>query len=237
MRREPQGGIERRHRVETPIEPEHEFVEISLQMMMTYSVMRPKQPCLEVREGDVDHRRVSFGSFGVAIKHQGFVRATQFRQIVVSLPAIGAHNGPFRDILPHEFREFLGPPAWHDAQPQSASVNHSPVLLAFGDRRPGAYLDGSNAKISAFRAVKAIWPSQMLQVSCAGFVVGKNPLKLGKRCGEAAGVHSVKLAPTHQFGKQPDRQSSTFRPNAIPYRRRPQRFSALRKAKRFPRNG
>ena len=111
---------------------------------MTDSVMRPKQPCLEVREGDVDHRKVSIGSFGVSIKHQGFVRVAQFRQFIVALPAISKHNSPFRHIFLHELREFLGPTAWHEAQPQSACVDLSPVLHAFGAGRPGAYFDGPN---------------------------------------------------------------------------------------------
>ncbi len=60
MSREPQGGVECCHRVEAPIEAEHKFVEISLQVMLTNSVMRSKQPCLEVREGDMDHWKVSY---------------------------------------------------------------------------------------------------------------------------------------------------------------------------------
>ena len=48
------------------------------------------------------------------------------------------------DILLHEFSEFLGSAAWHEAQPQSAGVGNSLVLLAFLDRHPGAYLDGPN---------------------------------------------------------------------------------------------
>src|ERR1700674_4148346 len=112
--------------------------------MRTDSVMRPTQPCLEVREGDVDHRKVSIGSFRVSIKHQGLVRVAQFRQVIVALPAIGTHNGPIRHILLHKFREFLGSAAWHEAQPQSACVDHSLVFLAFDAGRTGAYLYRSN---------------------------------------------------------------------------------------------
>ena len=144
MRREPQGGVECRHRVEAPIEPKHKFIEICLQMTMADSMMRPKQPCFEVGEGNVNHRKVSIGSFGVTIKHQGFVRVAQFRQVIVARPAISTHDRTLRHILPDELREFLCSTAWHEAQPQSARVDHSPVLLALGAGRADANLDGSD---------------------------------------------------------------------------------------------
>ena len=54
-------------------------------MLVADPVMRAKQPCLEIREGDVNHRQVSVGSFGVAIKNQGFVRVAKTRQAIVAL--------------------------------------------------------------------------------------------------------------------------------------------------------
>src|SRR5450830_1883130 len=113
-------------------------------MLLTNSVMRVKQPGLQVGECNVDHRQVGISSFGVTIKHQGFVRVAQSRQFIVAPPSVGAHNGSLGDVLLHEFREFLGSTAWHEAQPQSAGIDNSLVLLAFLDRYPGAYLDGPN---------------------------------------------------------------------------------------------
>ena len=70
-------------------------------MLMANSVMCPKQPCLEVREGDVDHRKVSVSSLGVAVEHQGFVRVTHLRQLFVGLPTISAHNSSLCHSLLH----------------------------------------------------------------------------------------------------------------------------------------
>ena len=64
------------------------------------------------------------------------------------------------------------------------------------------------ANISAFQTSEAVRPSQMLQISRAGLVIGKNPLKLGKCCRKAAGIHLRKLTSSHRIGKQPDRQGS-----------------------------
>ncbi|MGO9237154.1 MAG: hypothetical protein ACLP4V_24910, partial [Methylocella sp.] len=46
----------------------------------------------------------------------------------------------------------------------------------------------------------------------AGGIIGKNPLKIGKRCWKAAGVHSGKLSPIHRIGNKPDRQALKLGP-------------------------
>ena len=48
MCRESQDRVECRHWIETPIEPEHKFVEVSPQVTVAKAWMRPKQPCFEV---------------------------------------------------------------------------------------------------------------------------------------------------------------------------------------------
>src|ERR1700674_5308397 len=87
---------------------------------------------------------MSLGSFGVSIKHQGFVRITQCRQVIIARPAIGTHNGRFRHILLHELREFLVSAVWNEAQPQSPSVHYPLLPLAVGGGLSGAYLNGPN---------------------------------------------------------------------------------------------
>ncbi len=111
---------------------------------MAYSMMRPKQPCLEVREGDVNHRKVGICFFWVSVKHQGFVRVAQFCQFIIAIPAIGMHNSAFSHTFLHKLRKFRGSTAWHEAQPQSARVDSFLVLLAFGAGQSGAYFDGPN---------------------------------------------------------------------------------------------
>src|ERR1035437_3529541 len=94
-------------------------------MLMTDSVMRAKQPRLQVREGDVDYWQVCIGSLGVAIEHQEFVRVALPRQIIVAPPTIGAHDSALCHILLHKLRKYLGVAVWHDTQPQSTRVIRS----------------------------------------------------------------------------------------------------------------
>jgi hypothetical protein len=46
----------------------------------------------------------------------------------------------------------------------------------------------------------------MLKLSCTGFIIGEDPLKLGKCRGETTGVHIKNLTSLDSFGKQPDSQ-------------------------------
>jgi hypothetical protein len=85
---------------------------------------------------------MSLGSFGVSIKHQRFVRVTQYRQIIIAFPAVGTHNCTFRNVLLHELCEFLGSTVWNEAQSQSAGVNYPLLLLAVGGGLSGAHLNG-----------------------------------------------------------------------------------------------
>ncbi|MGA2636776.1 hypothetical protein, partial [Methylocella sp.] len=41
-----------------------------------------------------------------------------------------------------------------------------------------------------------------------GFIIGEDPLKLGKCRGETTGVHIKNLTSLDSFGKQPDRQGT-----------------------------
>ena len=50
----------------------------------------------------------------------------------------------------------------------------------------------------------------MLKLSCTGFIIGEDPLKLGKCRGETTGVHIKNLTSLDSFGKQPDRQGSSI---------------------------
>src|ERR1035437_525951 len=156
MHRETQDRVECRHWAETLDEPEHKFVEVSLQALMTDSVMRAVQPGLQVREGDVDHRQVCIRSLRVTTKHQELVRVTQPGQIIIALPTTGAHNSALCYIFPHEPRESLGAAVWHEARWQSARAYGSLGLFAIGAGRPWAYLDGSNDRRLMVDAVSLV---------------------------------------------------------------------------------
>jgi hypothetical protein len=67
---------------------------------------------------------MSLGSFGVSIKHQGFVRVAQHLQIIIGFPTVGTH-----------LCEFLGSAVWNEAQSQSAGVNYPLLFLALGGGR------------------------------------------------------------------------------------------------------
>ena len=153
MRRATQNRVECRHWIETPVESEHKFVEVCLQVLMADSVMCAEQPGIQVREGDVNHRQVCISSLGVAIEHNGFVRVALSRQIIVAPPAIGAYNSALCHILLHELREYLGVAVRHDAQPQSTGVTRPLALFAIGPGRPLAYLNSPNDRRLMVNAV------------------------------------------------------------------------------------
>ena len=61
-------------------------------------------------------------------------------------------------------------------------------------------------ELFTFWTCEPIRPAQAFQIGSAGGIIGKNPLKIGKRCWKAAEVHSGKLSPIHRIGNKPDRQ-------------------------------
>ena len=65
-------------------------------------------------------------------------------------------------------------------------------------------------ELFTFWTCEPIRPAQAFQIGSAGGIIGKNPLKIGKRCWKAAGVHSGKLSPIHRIGNKPDRQERSF---------------------------
>ena len=79
-------------------------------------------------------------------------------------------------------------------------------------------------ELFTFWTCEPIRPAQAFQIGSAGGIIGKNPLKIGKRCWKAAGVHSGKLSPIHRIGNKPDRQGwfqlSIARSNQSPEPRR-----------------
>ena len=113
-------------------------------MLLTDTVMRTEQPCLQIREGDVNHRQVGVGLFTVAIEHHGLVRVPQLCQPIVAVPSIGAHHGPFRHVFLHKPRERLGAAVWCKAQAQTPSVQGFLTLLAVRVERPRTNLDCPN---------------------------------------------------------------------------------------------
>jgi len=65
-------------------------------------------------------------------------------------------------------------------------------------------------ELFTFWTCEPIRPAQAFQIGSAGGIIEKNPLKIGKRCWKAAGVHSGKLSPIHRIGNKQDRQGTNF---------------------------
>jgi hypothetical protein len=85
------------------------------------------------------------------------------------------------------------------------------------------------ANIPALETRKPVRPSQVFKVSCAGRVIGKDPLKFGECRREATRVHAGNLGLDHRFGKQPDRHDSNQpRAQGMGRRCRPNKHLAVR---------
>ena len=51
-----QHAVESDHRPEPPVEPEHELIEIALEVLRTDSVVRTQEPRIEISEDEMNHR-------------------------------------------------------------------------------------------------------------------------------------------------------------------------------------
>ena len=91
-------------------------------MLMTDAMMCSEQPRLQIREGNVNHRQVSFCSFGIAVENQCFVRVPHRRQVIVAAPTIGAHGRTICHTVSHKRRKRFGLSVGNNAQSQSARV-------------------------------------------------------------------------------------------------------------------
>ena len=93
-RRDPQNRVEGIHRIEAAVKPEHEFIEVGLQMTRFYpAVMSAIDPRLQIREDKMDHRQMLFRLLWVTPKDKRIVFIAHSGKVVISLPAIRANNG------------------------------------------------------------------------------------------------------------------------------------------------
>src|SRR5660398_279868 len=96
-------------------------------MLMTDAMMGSEQPRLQIREGNVNHRQVSFCSFGITVENQWFVRVSHRRQVIVPAPTICVHSRTPCHAVLHKRRKRLGLSVGNNAQSQSARVTLPPV--------------------------------------------------------------------------------------------------------------
>ena len=108
-------------RVEPAVKAESELVEIGLQVLgLDSPVVRPLQPCLQVRKDEVRNRKILFGHFRVTAFDHGQMIVTAGAQRVVSRPPIRDDHRARFDRLFHKAAQRLSGTIRDDFEPQSA---------------------------------------------------------------------------------------------------------------------
>jgi hypothetical protein len=123
-RSESQNRVERRHRVEPPVEAKHVFVQIRLQVVgRDTTVVSTKNPSFQIGENKVNHRQVKFGFVRIATKDKRVMGVSHFWQIIIFLPSVGANGGTYCHIFLDERGQVVGALAGHDLEPESTRLN------------------------------------------------------------------------------------------------------------------
>lgn len=90
---QPQNGIERRHRIESSVEPEDVFVEIRLQVVLGDGpMMRAENPRLQIGEDQMDHGQVGVHLVGIASNDKRKVFVAKGWQILINAPAVSSYD-------------------------------------------------------------------------------------------------------------------------------------------------
>ncbi len=122
-----QYAVERGPGPEPPIEPEHELVQVRLEVLGTDAVMGSEEPRIEVRENDVDHRQVLVCLGLIAADVHGFVPESELLQFVVAGPTVGSDQRARLDVLGDEAFERGLATVW-DGLKAKTSGDHSPAM-------------------------------------------------------------------------------------------------------------
>jgi hypothetical protein len=152
----PQNGVKRRHRIEATIEPEHVFVEVSLQVFrLDTAVMRSFDPSFEVAENEMDHGQVRLSFVGVAAERQCLMMISGLGKARVASPAIGAKDGAARNVVFDKAGKRICAAVGNYTKPQTSSIDAASVLLAIVRARSnlyGADHDGLVMRAATFTA-------------------------------------------------------------------------------------
>ena len=144
MSGEPKSRVESRHWIEAAMKPEHEFIEERRQMLLADAVVSAHQPCLQIREGDVDHRQMCVRFRAIAVEHHRFMRIPQSVQAIITIPSVGAYHGAWRHAFLHKPRERRGTPIGHETQAQSSGAQSLRSFFAVLAEWSWPYLDGAD---------------------------------------------------------------------------------------------
>ena len=86
-----QHAVESHHWPESPVESEHELVEIALQVRRADSVVCSQEPRIQVPENNVDHWEMLVRLGLITSDCHGCVPVAQLVQVVVAKPPVGPH--------------------------------------------------------------------------------------------------------------------------------------------------
>ncbi len=137
-------------RVEAPVEPEHELVEVRLQVLRAHAVMYAVEPRLQIAEDQVDDRQVVLGDVGLAPFGAREMLVARASKTGVALPGVGDdHLGRRVDGRLHEALQTLGGAIRNDRQAQPARITTAAsglalAVLALGLRNALFHFDSAD---------------------------------------------------------------------------------------------
>ncbi len=135
-RRQPEHRVERGHWVEAPIEAENVLVEVGLQVLRAHPMVRSREPRLQVREDQVDHRQVRVGPCRISPQYDLVVPVAEVRERVVPVPPVRGHGRALGHVLRHEVGQRRAFAVRDHREPNAARVGGAadglpvPMLLA-----------------------------------------------------------------------------------------------------------
>lgn len=122
-------GVER---IEAPVEAKREFVEVSLQMLMTNPVMSSSQPGFEVGEHQMDNRQIFFGNLRVAALGDSNMLEPTFLEFAVAAPVISNNRRTLLDRSLHKAAQRCCAAIRRHGKPDATGVTPVPALVQRG---------------------------------------------------------------------------------------------------------
>ena len=127
--RDPQERAECAERIEASVEPEREFVEVGLQVLLAHPVMDTPNPGLQVGKNQVDHGQVCLGLGVVAPGWDWELVVSELGESPVSLPAIGDHHGVGMNGVSDKATENFAAPIRDHGETNPPGVTSGPALV------------------------------------------------------------------------------------------------------------
>ena len=123
----PQHAVKRDHWPEATVESKNILIEVCLQVLRRYAMVRPEQPSIEVPERNMDHREVFVGFYMVSTDSYSLMPIAPRCQGFVTDPCARPHFRSWRHIRLYERYQRLLLPVWNNLQPEPACENAASV--------------------------------------------------------------------------------------------------------------